>query len=296
MTFGLVLANKQHLIQACDRRLTGPDGKLVDDSAQKSGHILCDDASLLYCFTGLARWSSHTTSSWLLKTLGGLKAHNYWDIIEGLTEASSRSFRDNRNIMRLPPSARRLTIMLSGYRSTGSIVNTLVSNFQDFTQFVDHPEALPQFTFHAECSREDVANPTFIQAIGRFHAITKSDEADLRSLLIGLPPPQALAGKAIAFIQELADRPQAAGTVGKKINIGRLSWSNAVAPVVGYASDETENAIHLLDQIDLRAGSNGLMIQGAQLSVSGSAAVYARVHRNAPCPCGSGEKYKHCHR
>ena len=33
----------------------------------------------------------------------------------------------------------------------------------------------------------------------------------------------------------------------------------------------------------------------AEAAVAAVAAPFARTPRNAPCPCGSGKKYKHCH-
>jgi preprotein translocase subunit SecA len=35
--------------------------------------------------------------------------------------------------------------------------------------------------------------------------------------------------------------------------------------------------------------------QGAGQSNPNDPATWGKVPRNAPCPCGSGKKYKHCH-
>jgi hypothetical protein len=67
--------------------------------------------------------------------------------------------------------------MLTGYTASDYIVNALVSNFQNFASFVDYPVAQPQFTVHCEVSSVPAAqNPTVIQAIGAFRALTEADE------------------------------------------------------------------------------------------------------------------------
>ena len=35
--------------------------------------------------------------------------------------------------------------------------------------------------------------------------------------------------------------------------------------------------------------------EAAQSQVTAATSVDSKVPRNAPCPCGSGRKYKHCH-
>ena len=67
-------------------------------------------------------------------------------------------------------------------------------------------------------------------------------------------PAEAIRQKAISLVQEISDRPSTRGTVGKKVNTARLSHSDPQVPVAGYASDEIENRMHLLDQVNLRTG------------------------------------------
>jgi preprotein translocase subunit SecA len=43
------------------------------------------------------------------------------------------------------------------------------------------------------------------------------------------------------------------------------------------------------------SGSGNGADRGAPPRLAGPAAPWARTPRNAPCPCGSGKKYKHCH-
>jgi SEC-C motif len=297
MTFAIVVANADQVVQVNDRRLTA-DGQMVDDSSNKAGHAVCDDASFLYCFTGLARvGDGYITSRWLLDALydAAQRSHKYRDIWHALAEEATTFFRSSPYLRHLSTRARRLTVMLTGYSSDEYIINALISNFQDFTQFIDYPEARDEFSVHAERSKCPAGeNPTMIQAIGQFHALTRQDELELRQMIERRAPAEAIRQKAIALVQEISDRPQTSGAVGKKVTTARLQRLDPLVPVAGYASDEVEERIHLLDQVNLRSGAPKLLIADAQISAP-LPVVFPRVHRNAPCPCGSGKKFRLCH-
>lgn len=297
MTLVLVAANADQIIQVSDRRLTWGE-KLVDDSASKAGHGICDDASFLFSFTGVARAGvNHVTSRWLPEALydAAQRSHRYRDIWDALADEAGRYFRVSPDLQSISSSARRLTIMLTGYTADGFIVSALISNFQDFTNFIDYPEARQDFTVFAERSITAVTeNPTVIQVIGQFGAFTAQDENQLRQMLVERCPAEAIRQKAISLVQEIADRPSTRGTVGKKVNTARLSSAEPQVPVAGYASDVIENRMHLLDQVNLRTGVPKTIVADIQISVP-TPVIFPRVHRNAPCPCGSGKKYRLCH-
>jgi hypothetical protein len=299
MTFGIVLGNADQIIQATDRRLMA-SGKIFDDSSGKAGHILCDDATLLYCFTGIAIVGRNkTTSKWLLEALSynaKKGTHSYGSITDGLAETATEFFNASKYLGSLPAEGRRLTIMVTGYSADGYIVSDLISNFQDFVNFVDHPIPLSQFTVHREISNAPAKdNPTLIQAIGQFGALTATDEKELRVLLESRAPAEAIRQKAIHLIQEISDRPQSHGSVGKKINTAQLRRETPFTPIAGYASDKIEKEIHLLDQVNLCTGVPDLLVSEVKLAAN-VPVVFPRVHRNAPCPCGSGKRYRECHR
>jgi hypothetical protein len=297
MTLGIVTGNADQIVQASDRRLTR-NGHLFDDSANKAGHAICDDASLIYCFTGIAYVGERvTTSQWLLKALydAAQRDHRWCEIPWALGEEATRYFRCSSYLRGLPAAWRRLTIMLTGYTADDHIINVLISNFQDFVNFVDHPDAHAEFSVHAERTTLPAShNPDLVQAIGQFGALTEADERDLRKMLVDRRPAEAIRQKMIALIREVSDSPQAQGTVGKKINTVRLARAGPLAPISGYSSDEVEDRIPLLDQVNLCTGAPELLMFDAQISAD-SPVVFPRVHRNAPCPCGSGKKYRHCH-
>lgn len=297
MTFAIVAANADQVVQVSDRRLTW-NGKLGSEAAIKAGHLLCDDASVLYCFTGLAQIGSHSTSFWLMDTLAlSAKQEPLWrELIEVFAERASNYFATVPAIRELPASHRRLTVMFTGYTSGQFIVNALVSNFQDFTNFIDHPEARKSFTVYAEKSIVSAPqNPTIIQAIGAFSALTIADETELRLMLEQRAAAEAIRQKAASLVQAISARHRSAGTVGKRLNTARLDFRNPTIPVSGYISDVVENAISLIDQVDGRSYGTGIQIGSVQFSAQ-SPIVFPKVHRNAPCPCGSGKKFRYCHR
>lgn len=298
MTFCIALANADQIIQVSDRRLTDR-GRLIDDSANKVCHARCDDASFLCCFTGLARvGNEHITSRWLLAALQRAAQRNRAcrEIIELLAEEATNYFRSSQYVRRLPPAQKRLTLMMSGYTHNDFIFNALISNFQDFVQFIDYPEAHEKFSAHVEISCVPAAeNPTMIQAIGQFSALTSEDRASLEQMLETRRPAKAITQKAVALVQDISDRPSSGGTVGKKMNTVRLDRLEPWGPVSGYVTDERERRIYLVDQVDLRTGTFDVTISNMQVSAP-QPIVFPKVHRNAPCPCGSGKKFRFCHR
>jgi hypothetical protein len=297
MTLVIALANADQIIQVSDRRLSA-NGRLFDDSSNKAGHAICDDASFLYSFTGLARAGSHVTSRWLLDALynSAQKKHGYFDIANALTEEATRYFHSSNTLRALPAASRRLTIMYTGYTSNDLIVSSLISNFQDFTNFIDHPKANREFTIYTEESiRPAAENPTMMQVIGQFGSFTQADEAELRQMLEQRAPAEGIRQKAIAIVQDIADRPSSHNTVGKRINTARLPHCDPMLPVVGYVSDIVENTTYFPDQINLRSGAPKLISYDAQLTAD-SPVVFPKVHRNALCPCGSGLQFRYCHR
>jgi len=298
MTFALVVANADQIIQVSDRRLTGWTGDIVTEASGKAGHLLCDDASVLYCYTGLAFINEFKTPIWLMEALQAASRQNaqFRELIEHFAEIATEKFRIDPDVLSMDVRNRKLTVMLTGYTADGFITNALISNFQDFVNFTNHPVAQEEFAVYCECSRDPApANPTMIQAIGAFRAMTDADERELRTLLERRASHNAIRAKAAAIVADISSRHRAGGTVGKRLNTGRLDFQSPLAATAGYESDIVENELPMLDIVDGRSNSPGLMIGQLQIS-AGAPVVFPKVHRNAPCPCGSGKRYRNCHR
>jgi AcrR family transcriptional regulator len=298
LTFALVAANADQVIQVSDRRITGWNGDILTESSGKAGHLLCDDASVLYCYTGLAFINDFKASTWLMEALqaASSKDARFRELIEHFAEIATEKFRTNPDVLSLDVRNRKLTVMLSGYTRDGFITNALISNFQDFVNFTNHPVAQPGFTVHCERSNFPAPdNPTMIQAVGAFNAMTAADEQELRALLERRAPHAAIRAKAAAIVADISDRHRSGGTVGKRLNTGRLDFQSPLAAIAGYESDIVENELPMLDIVDGRSNSPGVVVGQLQISAA-EPVVFPAVHRNAPCPCGSGKKYRFCHR
>ena len=298
MTFAIVLANADQIIQVNDRRIT--IGKKIDnDSANKGGHAICDDASFLYCFSGLATVDArHVTSRWLPNALydAAQSGHRYENIVTALAKEAGKFFASSPILKILSAYDRRLTIMITGYTADGHIVNSIISNFQDFENSFDHPTAQQEFLCHMIYSEKlATENPTLIRAIGQFHTLTAKDKLPLQNMLTNRAPAKAIRQKAITLVQAVSDRPNTNGTVGKKVTTSRLDRLDPLVPIVSYASDEMEQHIPLLNQVILTSGAPKILISDARISTLAPIVFPAR-HRNAPCPCGSGKKIRFCHR
>lgn len=298
MTFALVVANSDQIIQVSDGRLTGWDGSVLTEASGKAGHLLCDDASVLYSFTGLATIRGFKTSTWLMEALqaASKKDARFRELIDHFAKLATEHFRSDPDVLSAHVKYRRLTVMLCGYTANGHIVSALISNFQDFVNFIDYPDAQPQFTVYCEQSEMPASeNPTMIQAVGAFNAMTNVDEQELRLLLERRAPHAAIRAKAAAIVAEISDRHRSAGTVGKRLNTGRIDYLCPVFAYAGYESNIVEQEMPMLDMVDARTGGTGLLIGQLQFTAS-LPIVHPVVHRNAPCPCGSGKKYRFCHR
>lgn len=68
MTLILALGNSDQIIQISDRRLVA-NKVPVDEKSNKAGVLMCNPATLVYGFTGLARVGNFDTARWLVKVL-----------------------------------------------------------------------------------------------------------------------------------------------------------------------------------------------------------------------------------
>ena len=94
MTLAVVLGNADQIVVAADRRTTSR-GKMQSENIGKIGHAICDDASFVYCFTGLANDGRRfVTSRWLPMALcnAAQKSHRYLDIVVAFSNEATAFF------------------------------------------------------------------------------------------------------------------------------------------------------------------------------------------------------------
>lgn len=295
MTFAISLCNADQIILASDRRLTDC-GETIDGSYGKVGFVECDDATFVYCFTGLATIAdidstvTHSTSKLLADIFYqcGNTTHIFHEVVYAFANSLTEQFASLPQILQLPDNEKRLAVLIAGYAADSRIVSALVSN--------DLPGAEQKFTvcWETPCN-SDSPNPTLIQHVGASNCLTEQDVSELCLMLEQRKSSESIRKKAIALIQKISSDSKSGETVGKQVNTLLLNKSNMQCVYSGYGSDQVENVYHMANKITINSGEPLIAVRDIQFN-PGTAEIFPRVHRNAPCPCGSGKKFRLCHR
>ncbi len=298
MTIILTVGTSQHMIQFSDRRLSSA-GRLIDDHSNKATIFTCRNGRFSVGYTGLARSGSFRTQEWIVDALARCAPpeHSIYETATRLADELKSLFANDRRISGLPASDRRLTIMLSGFvynEANGKAGCILITNFQDFSLHIDHPEAKEDFTLSTELEKDALEGPlTYVQRVGAWHAMTKQDEITLRALAATGATPSAIISAGVGLIREMSSRPAAMGTIGKEILvtvIPRNLGENIDSTVHHPASQAT---LAFADQVS-SFPENSVAIKEFNIqAVDGL--FHPKLGRNERCHCGSNLKYKRCH-
>lgn len=299
MTIVLTLGNSEQLIQVSDRRLSF-DGHLVDDDAFKGGVFICANARFVFGFAGLAKYDTFDTEKWLLESLVklGPPDFNAKSTLDRLTDKATKDFSNLPSLAKVPTKDKRLSVIFSGYlyqHSPPLAAYAIMTNFQNFETMKDDSCAWDSF----KCTYWNEKKPrteelSLVQRIGTWPAMFTADEVSLRALLIERKPASAIVDKAVHIVRNMADRPQAGGTIGKQLSSIILSRDFNIAPITGYHSMFAKQVIYLTPMA-ISTKEMQVAMASPELSTAGPPIVFPKVGRNDPCPCGSGKKYKKCH-
>jgi hypothetical protein len=171
-----------------------------------------------------------------------------------------------------------------------------ISNFQQ-GGFV-HAEAVEAFTLEPAIPRPpQEGSPHLFSTAGTTQGLVPEHIADLEALLQDNRPPRATATKALEIGLAAAVSPKSGGAIGR-------SWSSAVIPIsptdpiwVQHHAPSTTRVIFGPNLVDASAGSAPVIgLSNIRIEVATPMSFgFAGTPRNAPCPCGSGQKYKRCH-
>lgn len=302
MTLIIGLANVDQVILVADRRLSHLSaGRVLSEDSSKAGMLTCEDARLLFGFTGIASAGTFRTREWLLDAMleAGPSDFTAVGILERLVERATRDFQSIPDLVRLPPAHRRLSIFLTGYvdwEKPPRIASSLISNFEDWTSATYRSEAADKFEiFSTREQRPYSGELTFIERVGMWPAMSATDERQLRSMLEQRKPRQAIIGKAVELIRGMADRPEAAGTIGKTLQSASVTPDRAAEVTVGYHPAGISEKVALCDAVILTRNAQLIAVDGELRLTQGGTIAVPRAGRNQPCPCGSGLKYKRCH-
>jgi hypothetical protein len=300
MTLILALGNPEHTVLLADRQHSSDAGP-VPGEFTKALVLELRDARLAVAFTGLAEQEvpgrdRFRTRFWLASALSEASELNPTldDTVLGLREIASR------DIIKVPvnkPSDRALTIFLAGYlyrENEPKLVLRRVSNFEGAS--FDSPRLLDptaDFTVAAHNSGEE---SSYVISGGFDAGVLGTAKDQLRRLTSDRRPPEALIAKAVEVLQDAAKSPKSKGTVGPQCLSIALPVGRDTLARGGYHSPEVGNLVSLPGLVEARGGHFGrLEMMDAQIGISGPPLTAPKVGRNAPCPCGSGAKYKRCH-
>jgi SEC-C motif len=288
------------MIQVSDRRLSW-NGNVVEDESSKAGILTCSNARLGFGFTGLARNGEFRTRDWLLQTLlsSGSPQSSAREILERLRLQASETFRLHPALRAFDRNHKRLS---SGYlyHHTPPLAGwAVITNYQNFQSGQDEAEAWDEFRLDLMAERRPCnGEPTLVQRVGNWRAMTAADTAALRSMLQDRKPSGAIIGKAVQLVRQMADRPAANNTIGKQLSVLTIPRDAALGVTSGYYSMIEGYTSYLHDSVLLTPTGAWAMKDTFLRKVrqpQSSPLVIPKVGRNHPCPCGSGVKYKRCH-
>lgn len=301
MTLILTLGNNEQVIQISDRRLSS-DGRMVDDESNKCGVLFCGNARMAFGYTGLAKWQSFYTPTWLLKALHDSAAPDYTigETLERVKVNATKTFQNHPALRRADKKSKRLSVMFSGYINLDGNARqgcAILSNYHDFINNSAFHEADDQFSIHYSSARKEEEWPTLVQRVGNWHALSNDHVEELRELLCLKKPASALIGKAIELIRDMSDDPRSLGSIGKQLMSIIIPKDHMAGIECGYHSNYAKPETYFPALVYLLPNQHRT-VDGVNIRPVGDNTPplsVPKVGKNQPCPCGSKMKYKHCH-
>lgn len=299
MTLVMALINSDQCIQISDRRLSS-NGKLISDEQNKAGIMHCDNARLIYGFSGLAYYKGHITQNWILDNLNESAVNDFQaiEILRKFGKNASKYFQTEKVLKKISIKDKALSILFSGYlyhhnppkQCYAIITNQKLSGVpcEDYDLFKGY--------YFIE-KNEPEKNVTAIERIGWPLGMKEAHIGALRALLEKKAPAEGLVGKAVEVMHEIADDPVSKGTIGKQLNVV-VMHRDASKPVNSqYVSKKCSFVQYSHDLALLHKNGNTLLkdFKIESVDIDAPPLVVPKVGRNVPCPCGSGKKYKRCH-
>ncbi len=302
MTLILSLGNNNQMIQISDRRLSY-DGKLVDDESNKCGVLFCKNARMAFGYTGLARLQNFNTQTWLLKALHDSAPPDYsmGGILKRLKINATNTFQNHVALKSAEKRFKRLSVMFSGYVNIeGGPPRqgcAILSNYLDAENNSSFSKALEEFSLYRTSAKKDEEWPTLVQRVGNWHAMLAEHVDVLRELVSQKKPAEAIIGKAIKIIREMADNPKSQGTIGKQLTSIAIPYDSALGVESNYYSDYTKPETYMPAIVSLLPDQHWTVSKVSIKPVEEDTPPLSvpKVGKNYPCPCGSEKKYQHCH-
>lgn len=295
----LIGMNDKYAIQVSDRRLSW-SGEVVEEEHGKSFSLILPDVRLTVAFTGLAKIGTFKTSDFIFNQLFeiGKTESDAETIIKRLAFALNHRFGTYLDIKSLPKSQRDLTISFAGYSyklSPPLGVAAQVSNTQSVLgQFI----ATFENERRPEPSLKIGETWTWLGAFGNGAALDLKEMESVRSAVKRRVSANAVAGRFDKIIRRMSDDHRSANTIGKQLD-HILIYSDPDKPAQGGRSTAVVRPEYTMPGC-VMIGPHGQVsafkdIAVAPVESDTPALSIPKVHRNHPCPCGSGKRYRDCH-
>ena len=289
MTLAIAAANPEYAILVVDRRFTR-NGALVDDDASKAFVFESRVLRLAVSFAGVAECEGFRTGQWLSDELRVRMSDDPNDFFSGLARAADET------IARLRCREKALWVVASGFDLTARPprpVFGIVTNGGFPPGLEESGPRGPGFRpVWCVYEGEDQTEGSYCITAGRTAAVTGPEREAIARLMRQRPPARAVVGKVVETIRAAADRPAAAGTIGKQMNVVVLSGDAAIPPEANYISEHDTTTAYLPTVIHAR----GIVPALPVTSTTGAPLKVRRPPRRTdPCTCGSGRKFKDCH-
>lgn len=292
MTLILAAMNSDFIVQVTDRRLTS-GGAVVDDEYEKCFSLALPGFLFSVAFTGLAKVGTHSTKTWLMENICDLATPEPVALLDGLATKLTQLFNDSTSIKQLRPSDKSLVVSFVGYNLTdatpkgiaGQIYNTADQNG-------------PFVVRHFSLKHDAPTDWTWVGMFGSGRPAAVQFEARIRERLQAGTPPNGMQAMMEKMVREAASDLSTAETVGKQLDSITL-YSDPTQPIQGGGSTmANQNHVRMPSAVVIQPDGSGVAITDftiEDVSDEPRPMVVPKAHRNAPCPCGSGKRYKECH-
>lgn len=304
VTLIITAMNPDFAVQVSDRRLTSMSSAMrrtVDDEFGKALVWTGANGRFIAGFTGItSSAATRGTTAMLAEILQRVAEPCGFDsgrMLNAIPDELSKEVL--RRFATQSREARRLTVSLTGFidRPPGlrpMPTQVLYTNFQ-FWGSHDAPEAFDDFTLTPFTPVQDADWPTAIQRFGAWATTGQEECEEIRSLLAPGKPASAAVGKIVSMFPRLAQR--AGGTVGGQLTSVVLPSDPNRGVESTYHSSISSPRQYMVSQVVTRPELGLAVLDPMIERVSdGPPVVVARPDSGrAPCPCGSGARYRNCH-
>lgn len=311
MTISIALLTPHFMVMATDRRLSSSGTVIDDEEFDKTCLYFGSNARFVVSFTGIARYGDFNTHTWMVQSLNDAAPPDFSTegLIERLRDKATATFQTPQ-FRNLAPSERKLSILMAGYiyYPNGLYLPTfgVVSNYQrleqtrvthqdtfDLLELVTYQDTFDCFEIFSGALRPEQQCTIF--AIG--------DESRLDSELVARLvrdasklSPDIVALRLVHIIRRARTDKSGFSSIGSQVTSSIIPANPSEFVRSAYHSAVLQQSYFMPAFV---GPDKGYFMLSASMSSADDDAppiLIPVVGRNKLCPCGSGKRYKYCHR